>query len=317
MTVRRFSRARAVGALAAAAAAFRSAPLRSQPVTVRIGWTASENAAEAYYGADQGFFARAGINAELTAFPNSQAISNAVAAGAIDVGSADMIQLANAYLHGVPFAFFAGAAVYTSDVPTLELLVEQSSPVRTARDLEGQTVAVIALNSISSISVQEWLRVNGADGSKVKIFEMPFPAMLPGLQRGTIAAALFAEPFMTLALPETRVLAKTYDTVAKQFYITAWFASRDWIARSPDLAKRLRDAVYETARWQNAHRSETAQILSRLTKIPIEQLRAMNRASMATSLDTKLMQPVIDIAVRYKAIERAVSAADLVVTIPA
>jgi hypothetical protein len=42
----------------------------------------------------------------------------------------------------------------------------------------------------------------------------------------------------------------------------------------------------------------------------------MKRASFATSLDTKLMQPVLDVGVRYKAIEKQVAAADLIAVIP-
>jgi NitT/TauT family transport system substrate-binding protein len=306
------TRARAL-ALAGAAALFpRGARAQAPADHVRIGWTASENAAQAYYAVNQGYLAKAGIDAELFTFPNSQAISNALAGNAIDVGAADMIQLANGYLHGVPFAFFAGAAVYSSAVPTLELLVGKDAPYKTAKDLEGQTVAVIALNSISAITVEEWVRQNGADLTKIKIFELPFPAMLPAIEHATIAAALFAEPFLTSALPECRVLGKTYDVVAKQFYITSWFSSRDWLGRDPDLVRRFTRAIYDTARWSNSHHDDTATILSGLTKIPVEKLRAMNRAEFATSLDPKLMQPVLDIAYRYKAIERPVAAADLI-----
>jgi NitT/TauT family transport system substrate-binding protein len=304
-------RFRAIALLAAAAA---SVPriVRAQTTTVRIGYAATDVGAQAWYGKELGIFARAGIDAELSVFNNSQAISNAAAAGAIDVGSADMIQMANGYLHGVPFAFFAGAAQYTSAAPTLELRVMKDSPYRKAADLEGQTVAVIALNSISSLSVQEWVRQNGADLAKVKIFESPFPTMLPGLERGTIAAALISEPFLTSSNAETRLLGKTLDAVGKEFYITAWFASRDWLKRSPDLTRRFTAAVYETARWLNARHPESATMLATLTKLPLETIRPMRRAVFATSLDAKMMQPVLDIGARYKAIEKPINAPELI-----
>lgn len=308
------ARSRALALLAAGTAAAVPRTARAQTTTIRIGWVPTDVAAQAYYGKELGFFSRAGIEAELSLFTNSQSISNAAAAGAIDAGSADMIQMANGYLHGVPFAFFAGAALYNSTAPTLELRVMKDSPYKRATDLEGQTVAVIALNSISSLSVQEWLRVNGADIAKVKIFEAPFPTMLPGLERGTIAAALISEPFLTASGPTTRLLARTYDTVGKQFYITAWFTSRDWLRRDPDLARRFTSAIYETARWTNAHHPESAAILAQVTKLPLENIKAMRRASFATSLDPKLMQPVLDIGARYKAIERPVNATDLIAT---
>jgi len=287
--VRRLSRSHALG-LIAAAPLLRVRPAGAQTLTtVRIGFAATDIGSQPWYGKELGIFARAGIDAQLTQFNNSQAISNAAAAGAIDVGSADMIQMANGYLHGVPFAFFAGAAIYSSAAPTLELRVMKDSPYRKATDLEGQPVGVIALNSISSLSVQEWVRVNGADIAKVRIFEMPFPTMLPGLERGTVAAALISEPFLTSSYPETRLLAKTYDTVAKEFYVTAWFASRDWLKRSPDVTRNFTAAVYETARWLNARHPESATMLATLTKLPVESIRAMRRAVFGTTLDPKLM----------------------------
>lgn len=296
-----------------AAAALPALPLRAQSIpTIRIGWLPSENAVEPFYAVDRGFLRRAGLNAELTIFPNSQAISNAVAANAIDIGAADMIQIANGFIHGFPFSFFAGGAIYSSSAPTLQLLVAKDAPYKTAKDLEGQSVAVIALNSISAITLQEWLHVNGADVAKVKLFEAPFTLMLPGLQRGTFAAALFAEPFVTSSLPQCRVLGKTYDVVADRFYILSWFASRPWLNANADTAKRFSAAIYETARWANTHRNETAVLLSGVTKVPVETIRAMNRASFATSLDPKMMQPVLDIAYRYRAIDKPVAAADLI-----
>ena len=78
------------------------------------------------------------------------------------------------------------------------------------------------------------------------------------------------------------------------------------------MAKRFSSAIYETARWANTHHNETATILSGVTKVPVETIRAMNRASFATSLDTKLMQPVLDVAYRYRVIEKPVVAADLI-----
>ena len=304
-------RARALALIAAPMALPRLAGAQTL-ATVRIGFAATDIGSQPWFGKELGIFARHGIDAQLTTFNNSQAISNAAAAGAIDLGAADMIQMANGYLHGVPFAFFAGAAIYSSVQPTLELRVMKDSPYHKATDLEGQPVGVIALNSISSLSVQEWVRVGGADIAKVKIFEMPFPTMLPGLERGTVAAALISEPFLTSSYPETRLLAKTYDTVAKEFYVTAWFASRDWLKKSPDVTRNFTAAVYETARWLNARHPESASMLATLTKLPVDTIRPMRRAEFGTTLDPKLMQPVLDIGARYKAIERPVAAADLI-----
>jgi NitT/TauT family transport system substrate-binding protein len=253
-------------------------------------------------------FKRAGLDVEVQTFSNASQIIQACAGGSVDIGLADMIQIANAVEQGLPYRFFAGAGLYTSSAPTTVLCVAKDSPVKTAKDLNGQTVAVVALSSISSLSVQQWLKANGADIATIKIFELPFAAMTPALQHGTVAAAFLAEPFLSAAKDDVRWLGKAYDAIAKQFYIAAWFASKDWLTANPAVAKRLQTSVYDLARWANANHDQTAVILSKYSKLDVDRINAMARAVFATSLSPSLMQPVLDIAAQYNLIKQPIAA---------
>jgi len=305
-----------LGFFAAAAAGVVPRYVRAQSlVTLRVGGGTNDTFAEPHYGQEAGIFAKYGLNLEITDFPNSQQQVIAAAAGALDLGMADMIQLAAPIEKGVQLAYFAGGCLYRSEAPQTLFLVERNGPIHTAKDLEGKTVGVVALNSISWMSVTEWLKRNGADTSTIKIFEMPFSTMLPGLQRGTVAAVFLAEPFITAGKADTRILASTYDTIAKSFYIGAWFGPKDWPAKNPDVARRFTAALYETARWCDAHRDETAVMLSKVSKIDLDRVRAMTRGSYATSIDPKLMQPVIDMAVKYGLLARRVDASTLIMKV--
>jgi ABC-type nitrate/sulfonate/bicarbonate transport system substrate-binding protein len=307
------TRARALGLLASLPAAARTLPASAQtPGTIRIACTANDSYLEPYYAFDAGFFNRAGLTASISLFTNSQAIVQAAAGGAIDVGLADMIQLANAYVRGVPLGFFAGGGLYSTSAPTTVLTVAKTNPIRTAKELAGKTIAVVALTSISSIAVEEWLRANGTDPAGVKLFELPFAAMAPALGRGTVDAAFLAEPFLTFAKDDVRVLAKAYDAIAKSFYISCFFTSKDWIAKNPDIAKRLTQALYDAGRWANDNRDGSAAVLAKYAKLDLNRLGMMARTRFTTELDVRLMQPVLDIAATYKAIERPVSAAELI-----
>jgi NitT/TauT family transport system substrate-binding protein len=225
---------------------------------------------------------------------------------------ADMIQLVNPVQRGVGIGYFAGGSVYHSDSPTTLLVASKTTTFTKPKDFEGQTIGVIALNSISSMCVSEWLRLGGADVGKVKIYELPFSTMQPALDRGTIAGAFLAEPFLSASRGDLRVVASAYDTIAKQFYIGAWFTTRDWLTKNPDLARRLVAAIAETARFANTHHDDTAVTLSKVTKIDVERVKSMTRAVWGSTLDTKLMQPVIDLAAKYKVIDRSVNASDLI-----
>lgn len=278
---------------------------------MRLGTGLADSYAGPFYAADGGFFGRTGLDVPLTILANSGAIAQAAVGGAIDVGVADLITIAHAQIAGVPLVAFYGCGLYLSEAPTTLALVAKNSPLRTPKELEGQTVAVVALASISLLGMREWLRQSGADLAKVRIVEMPFPDMVPAMQRGQVAAALVAEPYIASTKNDARVLGKAFDAIAKSFYISAYFASRDWLVKNADAARKLVAAIGESARWANAHRDETAAILAKYTKMTPERIGSMTRVSQATSLDARQIQPVLDVATRFGQLERAVNATDV------
>ncbi len=280
-------------------------------VKLRVGAATNDTYGNGHFGWDAGIFQKYGFDLELIDLPNAQAQVVAAAGGALDCGMADMIQLAAPIEKGVQLAYFAGGSLYRSEAPQTLLCVAKDSPIKTAKDFEGQTIGVVALNSISSMSVTEWLKRGGADVSKVKIFELPFSTMVPGIVRGTVAGVFLAEPFVSGAKNDLRILASTYDTIAKQFYIGAWFGPREWQTKNPELLRRLTAAIYDVQRWCNTHHDETAVTLARISKLDIEKIHAMARCTFATSLDPKQMQPVIDLAVKYGLLANRVDAATL------
>ncbi len=309
------SRSRALGLLASAPLLGVPRRAAAQTTTIRLGTSPADSFGEPFYAIAKGFLKQVGIEVELTLLSAASAIAGAVAGNALDVGLADPIQVAHPVNAGVSLAFFAGGGLYRSEAPTTLFVTAKSGPINAPKDLEGQNVAVISLASISSLAVREWLRQNGADVSNVKFIEMPFSAMTPALGRGTVAAAFLAEPFLTDARNDVRVLGKAFDAIAKSFYICSWFAPRDWIAKNADVARRLTQVVYQTARWANANQPESAPIIAEYTKIPVDRVRSMTRTQYATSLDARFMQPVLDVAYRYQQLERPVNANSLIVRI--
>jgi NitT/TauT family transport system substrate-binding protein len=299
--------------LAVAPFAVAARPASAQTAPVRIGFSPTDAGISPYYAQEQGFFSKAHVDVELHPFFNSLAMMEAVAGNALDVGFADALQIGTAYLRGIPLAFFAGAAVYTSAAPTVLLCVSKNGSIKTAKDLEGQVVGTIALNGSLPLATQAWLNANGADASKVKMFELPFPQMAAALERGTIAAAGMIEPFITFARDDLRVLGKPMDIFGKQFTVDLWFTSRDWAARNPDLLKRLTGARYEAGRWSNDKPADSLQSLVKLAKLDPDRVRAMNRFQWATSLDPGMLQPVLDLGYKYKQLDKPIAARELII----
>jgi NitT/TauT family transport system substrate-binding protein len=302
--------------LGAATVAPRIAAAQAAPAgQIRIGAPASDTFAIAFFANDGGFYQRAGLDVTVTVFPGSGPVTAAVASGALDVGLTDLVQLGNAYNRGVPISAIAGGGLYTPQDSTTELCVGKNSPIRTAKDFEGQTIGVITLASISAVALRAWLTQHGADAQKVKLVEMPFAEMAPAIGRGAVAGAYLAEPVMSQVLPELRIVASPYDAIAGHFLISLWFSNRDWIANNRDPARKLVRAIGEAARWANAHRDLTLPMLVKYAKLDPDKTGGMRRARYDTSLDPRLLQPVLDIAAAYHAIEKPVPAESVIAKI--
>ena len=174
-------------------------------------------------------------------------------------------------------------------------------------------MSVVSLVSLMSSGVKSWLTQNGADINKIKFVEMPFPQMPGALSRGVLTAATLSEPIMSDATStDAKFFAKPYDAIAKQFNISDWFTTRDWLAKNGDVAKKFVGAIYEAAKWANAHHDESAAILAKYTKIDVERIKRMNRSAYATDLRASAVQPVLDTAFKFKALTTATTAESMI-----
>ena len=295
-------------------------PLRAAEQTaipLRVAATANDTYAEAYYAQELGLFKKAGLDVQLTTFANGASVAQAVAGGGADVGVSNVVQIAAAVEHNIPFQYFAGAGLYSSDAPTSALLVAGNGPIKTAKDFEGKTIAVSTLKDLSALATQAWLAANGADLARVTFVETPFSAMGAALARGTVAGAVISEPSLTAAKESgARVFAKSYDAIGKHFLISGWFATADFAKKNGDAIKRFTQAIYEAGRWANAHHAESSAILVKYAKLDPDVAARMTRCDYADRLDPRLIQPSIDLGARFKVIDRAIPAAELIAKTP-
>jgi NitT/TauT family transport system substrate-binding protein len=285
---------------------------QTRPV-IRVGVeSGAETFSEPLYGVDAGMFARAGLDVQPAIFPAAGPIAAALAGGALDLGATDVILLANAVNRGVPLVAIAASGLFRTQEPTSGICVPRASALRSAKALEGGSIAVGTLVSLTSVAIRMWLTRNGADPAKVQFVEMKFAEMPAALARGNVTAAYITEPLLTRYADEVALIGTPYGTIAETFPISVITASRSWLAQNGDAAKRFAAALYETARWANTHRKETAAVLATFTKLEPEIIARMHRTQFATGFEPAMLQPILDAAAAYKLIERPTKAADLI-----
>ncbi len=288
------------GAAGGALLPARSGVRAQENPTIRIGTLISDNAAVPLYGVDTNMFAQAGLNVVVQPFTNYGALQGAIAGKALDVGILDTLAAAVGASRGIPFTIFAAASTQIAKTPTMLLCVAKASPLRSGRELEGKTIAVASLGGSAEATLRAWLGKEGVEQNKFGLIELPLPQMAPALERGTVAAAEIFEPALTVArLAGARPFGRVYDAVAPQFYPNVWVTTTEYVQANGPLMKRLAATVYKIAAWANAHQRESGAILMKYSKLDPEVVAAMTRTQYSTSLEPKLLQPLIEVGAKF------------------
>lgn len=267
-----------------------------------------------YYAQRTGMFAQAGLAVKISALASGAAGAAAVAGGAADIGNSNVQTLVLAHARGVPFTIVAAGGEYDSRHPTVELLVLTGSPIRTAHDIGGITIGVASLQDAFVLGLNAWLADNGIDRGGLHFVEAPQSSLLAMLQEKRVDAILLSEPNHTHALASgtVRSIAKPYDAIAKHFMISAWYSTMTWVAAHPEAAKRFGAVMAQASAYADAHWSEMLPLVSEFTKVPVEELRGFVPDAFGTAVAAANVQPMIDVAARFKVIDRPFPAGEII-----
>jgi NitT/TauT family transport system substrate-binding protein len=281
--------------------------------TIRVGAFPAEVAAEVFYGQEAGFFTKAGLAVDVQLMNNGGAIAAAISGNAIDAGLSDLVSVISAHAHGLPFVYIAPGLEWSVKAPTLLPVVAENAAIHGPKDFDGKTVTVNGIGNIAQLPFMAWIDANGGNSKSVKFLELPFPSMLPALQRGTVDAIVCPEPFITGAVKAgNRVVPVTQNPLAPAYLLSGYVASTEWIAKNPALAKRFAEAIRASGAWANANPALAAPILAKATTIPLAVVESMYRGRFQDRLDPALIQPVIDAAARYGTIAKAFPASEII-----
>jgi len=306
---------RVVLAAIAAGLATASRPARAQPAptTIRIAITPSELIVPYTYAVRAGLFERAGIRFEVSRASSGAAAAAAIAGGALDIGLTSILAVVLGHARGVPFTIVAPAGLESPEAES-GLLVLNSSPLHTAKDFNGKTIAAAALNDIITLSMKCWMDQNGGDSGSFKVVELPQLSQLAALEAGRVDGIALANPAFTIAMAsgQTRSVANIHAAVAPRYLLALWFSSTDWVARNRSAAERFAHAIADAVAYCNGHVAETVDDMVAATGLERSLVLRMKRSVQVPNVLTSDVQPVIDAAARYKMIDRGYPATEII-----
>jgi NitT/TauT family transport system substrate-binding protein len=280
---------------------------------LRLAGVRTDDLTPVFYGIREGLYQRAGLDVEVVPVNNGAAATASVVSGVYELGKSSPMAAILAHGRGLPLTAVGNGAMWIPSSPFVLVVVPVDSPIKTAADLNGKTGASSGLNDTASMGTMLWIDKSGGDSRSVKWVEVPNSAIGASVASRRVDFGSMIEPQLSAAVAagEVRVLGDAMTAIAEHWVVSLYLAHTAWAAKHADAIKRWVRVTYDAATYTNAHPADTAPMMSEITKIPLPVFQKMARIQGAISPDPALLQPVIALADRYKAIPRGFPAREI------
>jgi ABC-type nitrate/sulfonate/bicarbonate transport system substrate-binding protein len=128
-----------------------------------------------------------------------------------------------------------------------------------------------------------------------------------------VDASVSAEPYMSrdLTAGKVRILVDMLDGYPGEILEGAFFATRDFAAANADALARFASVLRQASIYANAHGNELIPLLVSNTGMEPDVAAKMRRAMNGVNFDPSQVQPVIDIAAKYKVLPHGFDAREM------
>ena len=267
---RRLFRALAwAGALAGSLACSHAYAQAKPLVTVNAGFVPVTDVAALYLGEEVGIFKKHGL--ALKANVASTGAVPAVMSGEYHFGFTALVNVLQARDKGLPIKILAAGSSSTgvSGADVTMIHAGSKSGIKSAKDMEGKTVSVNALNGLLQMLGKAAVKADGGDPGKVRFIELGFAEALAALQAGKTDAMVGAEPFGTAAMAAGfPAIASPYQSMSKNSMLTSsYFTSETQLKANPELFRSIQAAINESLDYAQKNPDQIRAQLPKFTKL--------------------------------------------------
>jgi NitT/TauT family transport system substrate-binding protein len=294
-----------------------SAGAAAKPATLKVGVIPIADVAPLYLGMQKGFFRQQSLTIKPQLAQGGAAIVPAVVSGGDQIGFSNTTSLIVASSKKLPLQIISQGVLggRTPRDAWDAVLVKGNSRIRTAKDLEGKTVAVNTLQNVGPLTINTALRNRHVDFKKVKYTEVEFPDMPAALDAGRVDAAWMVEPFVSQSKATgARAILTPYEETAPNLTVATYFASKAYIKSNGDVVNRFVTAMNRSLTYAQSHPAEVRRVVLTYTKIPPKAASAMKLPQWRADLNRPTIQRTAQLAKDYGFVKSVPNLNDLIRT---
>jgi NitT/TauT family transport system substrate-binding protein len=238
---------------------------------------------------DKGYFEGQGLQVESTQFSSAAQMVAPLASGGLDIGGGSLSSgLINAQSGGSKVKIVADKGSWGEKASGAILIRNDLvGKINSFRDLSGRNVAITVRGTASQLLPYRGLKDAGVDMNSVKLVEMSHTDMILALKQGSVDAAVIFDPQLTTALQtKAGTLWKDGSEIwpglqqAELFY-GARISNEAGLRFMKGYLCGVREYNRILGSGDEQQISALYQLLSKSSKVPVEQLRAARPIRLA------------------------------------
>jgi NitT/TauT family transport system substrate-binding protein len=287
----------------------------NETTTLKVGVIPIADVAPLYLGMKKGFFKEENLEIQPQLAEGGAAIVPSVVSGDYQFGFSNVTSLVIASSKNLPIQIVSqGVLAGTGPDDAWDgVVVPKGSDIKEPADFEGKSVAVNTLNNIGPLVMNESMEKAGADYTKIKYVEVPFPEMNAALEAGRVDAAWEVEPaFSGGKAAGGKAIMHPYEETAPNLTVATYFATKDYIAKNRDVVDRFKRAIEKSLDYASQNPDDVREVIGTYTEIPPEVLEKITLPQWKADLNEPTIQMNIDLSKKFGFIEEEPSLDDMI-----
>lgn len=266
------------------------------------------------YGIEHGIFEEHGFDVTYEVSSAGAAMLPAVSAGQLDFGVGNPLSVTTAVDQGLEMKIVAGFSNSLEEGNDVAGVVTRAdSGIDTWADLEGQTTAVNALNTLGDLTVMHLAEEDGADPQALNFSEMGFPDMPAQLERGNADAVWIPEPFLSelLADDANELVGYSFQETDPGMATMVTFTSGELAEEDPEMVADFGEAMTASLDAAQEDQEGSRELLVEFLEIPEEAAQELVMERLDGEVNREQLMFMADLAERYNFIDEAPSEEEL------
>jgi len=282
-----------------------------------IGLLPLIDVAPIYIGIEEGLFEREGLTIDIQDVQGGAAAIPAMVAGELDLTFGAYPSTMTGVANGLDLRIIAEGNRASPGFSNIVALPESGLEGDTAA-LEGKRVGLNTFANVAELTSRSVIEAAGADYSKVDAVEIPFPEMVPTLERGELDAIFAVEPFDTIAQSslDAVVVTDPYIGETEALPVAGYYTTGNFATNFPNTVAAFQRALIAATEIAADDSDRVVEVLPTYSSLDAEAAATVTQPQFTARIDRDEIQRIVDLMVTYEFLEEPIDLDEIIVPTP-